>query len=99
MWHLFKTRNKKQYDFAFISKGRYIAGSKQGYSRRIDAAKALYHLLITPVAIPGAKFTVQDDTDEKPVIGQLASDGTVHLTGQKPGKPYRFKGTYRIPLV
>lgn len=88
MWHLFKNK-KKQYEFAFISKGDYIAGTRQGYENRFDALKSLNYLVRKPV--PSATFAgilVQDDTGLIPVIISLYPKERQVMTTNKPSKPY-----------
>jgi uncharacterized protein YegP (UPF0339 family) len=88
MWHLFRNK-QKQFEFAFISKGRYIAGTKQGYENRSDALSALNFLVRKPM--PGGSFyaiLVQDNTGEKPVVIALYTQGKQVLTNNKPAAPY-----------
>lgn len=62
MWHLFKNKNGLL-EIAFIENGRYIVGSKQGYT----AKRLCTRMLI----IMKADF-YQDDRGEIPFIVQLS---------------------------
>ena len=60
MWHLYKNKQNK-FEIAFISKnGRYIVGSKQGYSRRWDAVVRMTEV--------NRNLYFHDDTKKKPII-------------------------------
>jgi uncharacterized protein YegP (UPF0339 family) len=68
MFHLFQHTSNKlkgKYDFAFISKGKYICGSNQGYENKEDAIKSV-HSVATHKG--GVYCWVQDDTEVKSVI-------------------------------
>lgn len=82
MWHIYRNSTGK-FEFAFIKKGRYIAGTKQGYSSRVKATKSLYSL--------AGKVRAQDDTREISVTGILNLFGYLNLDGQKPSKKYVSK--------
>lgn len=89
MWHLFKHTNGK-FDFAFISKGKYIAGSQQGYENRSDALKSLNYMVRKPM--PAGKnygsFLVQDDTGTKAVVIALHPREHQVLTKVQPSEKY-----------
>jgi hypothetical protein len=85
MWHLYKNANGK-FEFAFINKGRYIAGTKQGYERGSDAKRVLFTLLSSACSTSD-KFIIQDDTGLKPVVIYLFKRGHTS-TDFKPKLPY-----------
>lgn len=66
MWHIYKNKQNK-FEFAFIRKGRYIAGTKQGYNRMSTAIESL----VSCREVVAGYFEVQDDTGEKPVIVRI----------------------------
>jgi uncharacterized protein YegP (UPF0339 family) len=86
MFHLFQHTSKKlkgKYDFAFISKGKYICGSNQGYENKKDALKSL--------SLVSTAF--QDDTLDKPLMLWLEVEGRKISTSEiktatKPSKKY-----------
>lgn len=84
MWHLFKHLNgeyKNKYDVAFVKKGKYGAGSKQGYNKKKDAVTLLVSM--------GAIF-YQDDTTAKPTVIQIfRKEIPIDAPFPKPAKPYQ----------
>lgn len=86
MWHLFKN-NQKLFEFAFISKGEYIAGTRQGYENRSDALSALNHLARKSIIYYGS-ILVQDDTGKEPIVIALFPRERQVMTKNKPSKPY-----------
>ena len=87
MWHLYKNKQNK-FEIAFISKnGRYIVGSKQGYSKRVDAVTKI-HLVVDNNGV----VYFQDDTRDKSVIMYLSSGVEYRSKNQNLlTKPYRPK--------
>jgi|VirMetMinimDraft_7_1064189.scaffolds.fasta_scaffold26600_4 hypothetical protein len=80
MYHLFQHasgKSKNKFDIAFIRKGRYGAGSNQGYNRKRDAIALIK-------SMGGKRF--QDDTLN--VVYEFAVDGGFFRAGKKPSKPY-----------
>jgi hypothetical protein len=89
MWHLFKN-NQQLFEFAFINKGNYIAGTRQGYENRSGALKSLNTLVRKPsLGMYFAGILVQDDTGEKSQVIALYKDNKQVLTNNKPGKRYK----------
>lgn len=92
MWHIYFT-TPGVFEFAFVHKGRYIAGSRQGYARKKTALKSLWSLISISshsamVTLNNVQFKVQDDTMDEPLMATVDKDGVLHWTGQKPGKAY-----------
>lgn len=91
MWHLFKN-NEGLFEFAFISKGEYVAGTRQGYERRSKALSSLYTLINSAqngrASRDGRWYTMQDDSGVKSVILSLGHKGKAIITKERAGKPY-----------
>lgn len=90
MFHLFKHSKGKlkgKYDFAFISRGKYICGSNQGYSRK----QGVYNAIITIAKTEKDGFStyIQDDTDEQSWIREIFEDGYIssETTNKKKYQP------------
>ena len=58
MWHLIKNNETDLYEVAFVTKGRYIGGTQQGYENKKDALHAI--VLMTETA--HNYLFVQDDS-------------------------------------
>lgn len=96
MFHLFKHSEgslKGKYDFAFVSKGKYICGSNQGYGRKAAVLKAILSVVSNFSENYGA--FIQDDTFEKPTVNvYYKKNGKVCILSYstqkplKPSKPY-----------
>jgi hypothetical protein len=90
MWHLFKNSDNK-YEVAFIKKGKYIVGTRQGYEKKKAALKA--------AMIAGGcddryslRLWIQDDT--LGIVLQVDTDSygrefKVKASNEKPGKPFK----------
>lgn len=75
MWHIYRNKHKL-FEFAFISKGRYIVGSKQGYVNHKSCVNAIMTI--------GA-LEYQDDTkDESKYLP------TIFLYSKEPGEPAKY---------
>ena len=80
MWHIFKHTSgklKNKFDVAFVKKGKYGAGSNQGYNRKRDAISLIK-------SMGGKQF--QDDTLNE--VYEFAVDGGFFRAGKKISKPY-----------
>lgn len=99
MWHLF-INSDNLFEFAFVSKGRYIVGSKQGYERRAKALSALKSINFSkhlgaiysghnsPGKADNFFVDIQDDTKTEPVILRVYEIGAAGVLKDKPGKRY-----------
>lgn len=79
MYHLFQHTTGKlkgKFDVAFVRKGRFGAGSNQGYNRKRDAISLIK-------AMGGNQF--QDDTQN---VVYIFVSGRFIKSVQKPSKPY-----------
>jgi hypothetical protein len=89
MWHIFQHTEGKlkgKFDFAFISKSRYISGSNpQGYSRKAGCIKSLRLMM---KQMHSELIEIQDDTKYPPVVFILSMKGALVKAGVKPDKPY-----------
>jgi hypothetical protein len=94
MFHLFQHKTGKlkgKYDFAFVSKGRFICGSSpQGYNNKSD----VYKSVMTLVNYSGCNcFNIQDDTEQRSVVYKAYKNLPkrniiISIIGSKPKKPY-----------
>lgn len=88
MWHLFKN-NQNQFEFAWINKGRYVCGTRQGYENRSDALYALFTLIAKHnLSAYKGGWNIQDDTGKAPNVIRIFEKGRQVLTNIQPGKPY-----------
>jgi len=93
MFHLFQHSNGKlkgKYDFAFVSKGKYICGSNQGYSRKKSAINAILSILKS-VRVDGCDsyyLKVQDDTLPHSKVFSFWDDNVVIGSATAPSKKY-----------
>lgn len=68
MYHLYrheKGKLKGKLDFAFITNGRYISGSSQGYENKMEPYKAMMAIAKYHGSVA---YQFQDDTGIKPVM-------------------------------
>lgn len=91
MWHLFKNSEGK-YEFAFVNKGKYIAGTNQGYEKKKAALRSFYSLAMfyhsDEYKATRVGFNIQDDT--LGLVLCVWKDGTVDpRTDIKLNKPYK----------
>lgn len=86
MWHIYCNK-RGLFEFAYISKGRYIAGTRQGYERKKAALKALAKLGNTKET----RVTVQDDTEELKLskVYSLHNEGNWSFLGVTKTKAYK----------
>lgn len=85
MWHIYRNpSNKKLFEVAFVSKGKYIVGTRQGYAKKASACRA-----IVSAVNPTGSILVQDDTGDRPVLKYIHHDGSLSLSvSTKAGKKY-----------
>lgn len=93
MYHLFQHKSgklKNKYDFAFVSKGRFISGSNQGYENKT----ALLKIIFNQATVNGSHHVhVQDETRVRPVVMYLVrnlplKNIIISDSFKKPSKPY-----------
>lgn len=95
MWHLFKNNDGK-FEIAFISKGRYIVGSRQGYERKGSCLSALVQM--------GAP-DVQDDTITVNHFGGSVPTVLTYMDGKygrasfMSGKEYTTSKPYKPKVI
>lgn len=92
MIHIFKHKNGKlngKFDFAIVVKGRYIAGSVQGYERK----RSVYRAIIACADVFNlfyGRAVFQDNTLPSPKVFYLyAKNLLIEETSIKPKKPYQ----------
>lgn len=97
MWHIYRNKQGK-HEFAFIKRGKYIVGSKQGYERKKTLVKSLVSVIFDenvktvnqfedkPPKVVSVYCYVQDDT--LGIVLKLGNDGKHEPTNRKPVKAY-----------
>lgn len=88
MWHIYKNKQGK-FEVAFITKGRYQVGSKQGYSRKSGCKKVLISVLKSMQTVSTNSLLFQDNTlPDGPKVFWIFKTGKTELSEVKPGKKY-----------